>query len=187
MYRSAFAMILTSCLVGVGCARSGPTSPTGATGPGQESATQPTTLELAGVWNWSETTEIKATAPAAAFFGLTPEGPITHIACTSSGELTVAQNGADFTGAATQSSLCRTQGGVVFDPFPLFPDAWTMGGTLTGRSISFTVETGGFPCHYRGSARVNGGTVEELRATGGCDVPKEIGHDKILGFVATRQ
>lgn len=186
MYRYASVIVLT-CVLAVGCADSVPTAPSGFPGDGSAPAMPAAMSDLSGVYDFSETTEIKATPLAASFFGLVPEGPVTHISCASSGELTVVQNGADVTGVATQSSLCETKGGVVFDPFPLFPHGWEMAGTVTGRSIEFTVGVGLFPCHYRGSVRASGGIADEIRATGACDLPKEAGNDKILGFVATRQ
>jgi len=186
MYRSPLAFILV-CMITVGCAESVPTSPSSAAGANEASAMPPGPPDLAGNWDWSETTNIRLTPPAAAIFGLAPEGPITRLECTSSGELSLTQNGDEFAGSATQSSSCRTGDGVVFDPFPIFPDSWALEGHLAGRSISFTIATGGFPCHYRGSATVSGGIAEALRATGSCEVPKEFGDDKILGWTATRQ
>lgn len=134
------------------------------------------TPNVAGEWSWSETTVLKLRPAGAGLFGIVAEKPITHVRCESSGILTIAQNGSNIGGSATQASTCTTKGGVAV-PAP-FPPGWTFTGELRGRSIRFTVDAG-FQCHYRGSTA--GGV---LRATGGCDVPKELGSDKILGFVA---
>jgi len=143
-------------------------------------------LDLSGVWSWSETTILKLRPEAVALFGAAVEGPVTHIECNSSGQLTLTHTPAGISGAATQQSSCITQGGQAFDP-PLFPPGWTMTGELNGRSLSFVVDTGLFPCPYRGSVRVLGGQAVELKATGGCEVPSELGQDKILNWRAVRQ
>jgi hypothetical protein len=62
-----------------------------------------------------------------------------------------------------------------------------MTGQLTGRSFRFVIDTGVFPCPYRGSVRSHGGQVVEVKATGSCEVPSELGHDKILNWRAVRQ
>lgn len=135
------------------------------------------TTNVAGDWSWSETTVLKLRPAGAGVFGLVPEGPITHVRCESGGILSIAQNGSNIGGSATQASTCTTKGGVEFVP-AVFPPGWTFTGELRGRSLRFTVDAG-FACHYRGSTA--GGVV---RATGACEVPKELGSDKILGFVA---
>ncbi|WP_412061282.1 hypothetical protein [Rubrivirga sp. IMCC45206] len=175
--RTAFPLLLALALV-AGCSDAGPT------------ASDPTdarpVLDVSGTWDWSEVTHIRATPFAAgAIFGVTPEGPVTHLSCPSAGTLTVAQTGETFSGTSTQApAVCTTRGGQTAPaPFPLALD---ITGEVRGRSLRFTFETGGFPCHYRGSLRATGGTPTAWRATGGCEVPPEFGKDKILDFVATR-
>lgn len=143
-------------------------------------------LDVAGAWEWSETTVLALRAPAVALFGIAAEGPVTHLECQSSGLLSIAQNGATFSGVASQSSTCTTRDGHTFDPAPIFPAAWTMAGEIAGRSIDFVVQAGGFPCSYRGSAQVRSGAVASLHANGSCAVPKELGNDHILGWTAVR-
>jgi hypothetical protein len=161
-----------------------PLSPVAPTG--SSSASPNAELDLSGVYDWSETTILKLRPEAVALFGVAVEGPVTHIECRSSGELTLVQTPAGVTGSATQQSTCVTAGGQAFVP-PIFPPAWTMTGQLTGRSFTFVIDTGVFPCPYRGSVRAQGGQVVELKATGSCEVPSELGHDKILHWRAVRQ
>ncbi|MCI0435947.1 MAG: hypothetical protein L0271_20260, partial [Gemmatimonadetes bacterium] len=80
--------------------------------------------DLSGTWQWSETTKVAARPfTAAVFFGIQPEGPITHLTCESAGQLTInVVTGSTFVGSATQSSECVTRGGIVFVP-PLFPSS----------------------------------------------------------------
>ena len=173
-------------ILATGCSGAGaPAAPSAAAG--SSPAVRPAVnLYLSGSWDWSETTVLQLTPPAAGLFGLAPEGPVTHVECESAGELTLTQAGSSFSGQATQSSSCTTKGSVTIDP-ALFPPGWTVEGELTAQALSFTVDTGIFPCHYRGSVRVDDGEVSELTATGACEVPRELGNDKILGFRAVRQ
>jgi hypothetical protein len=137
-------------------------------------------LDLSGPWSWSERTHIRLREPAVAIFGIAAEGPITHLECEAWGELTIVQGGAAFTGNATQSGWCTTRGGQSFDPSGVFPPALALSdGQIVGRSMSFAVDAGAFPCLYQGSVRVSGGQVVELEATGHCEVPKELGGDRI--------
>jgi hypothetical protein len=137
-------------------------------------------LDVDGVWDWRETTMLHLRPAAVALFGIAPEGPITTFRCEAAGELTITQNGAQFSGSATQSSQCTTGGGVVFDPSAVFGNSWDLvNGQLQGRSFSFTVATAAFPCPYRGAVRVTGGVVTALQATGHCEVPRELGNDRI--------
>jgi hypothetical protein len=144
-------------------------------------------LDVDGPWVWSETTVLKLRPVAAAIFGIEPEGPLTHIECESWGELILTQNGAAFAGPSNQSSWCVTAGGHEFDPSGGFPASLDLvDGQLQGRALRFTFETGVFPCHYKGAVRVDGGQVTELHATGACEVPAELGNDKILNWTAVR-
>jgi hypothetical protein len=70
---------------------------------------------------------------------------------------------------------------------PPFPPALTLvDGHIRGRSIRFTLDTGGFPCSYHGSVRVVDGVATEIRATGSCAVPADIGTDEIVEWRAVR-
>lgn len=183
MKRTLLLAIVLVPAVTLGCAVDSGSS----IGPEAATAASPVGAALAvdGVWNWSETTVLKLRPPALPLFGIQAEGPITTVQCHSSGQLTLLQAGSQISGSATQSSSCTTAGGVAFIP-PAFPPGWNMTGELRGRSLSFTVDTGVFPCHYRGSIRVQGGAPTELQATGSCEVPGVLGNDKILGFSAAR-
>lgn len=144
-------------------------------------------LDLEGVWDWRETTRLHLRPPVVALFGIQAEGPVTTIDCEAWGELTLTQNGTAFSGSATQSSWCTTGRGVSFDPSAAFGPGWDLvDGTIVGRSIRFEVRTVAFPCPYKGSVRVTDGQVTALHANGHCEVPKELGNDRIW-WVATRQ
>jgi hypothetical protein len=163
-----------------------PTASLSTSSNGSASVSSHAGLDVSGVYDWGETTILKLRPEAVALFGVAVEGPVTHIECRSSGELTLVQSPAGVTGSATQQSSCVTADGQAFVP-PVFPPAWTMTGRLTGRSFSFTIDTGVFPCPYRGSVHSQGGQVVKLTATGSCEVPRELGHDKILSWRAIRQ
>lgn len=144
--------------------------------------------DLAGVWDWSERTTLHLRPAAVALFGIAAEGPVTTLNCEAWGELTLSQNGAQFSGSATQNSWCVTKGGISFDPSAAFGPGWDLvDGRITGRNVSFTVQTVAFPCPYRGSVRVSGGQVTELSANGHCEVPKELGNDRIRWSATRRQ
>jgi hypothetical protein len=121
-------------------------------------------------------------------FGIAPEGPMTHIRCESGGELTLLmQTESAFTGSATQSSVCRTQGGVVFTPFPA--TLVVENGRILSHSFRFDLTSGGVSCPQQGGIRVRDGQAVELRGTGDCRLPDEllpVGSYKDIQFVATR-
>ena len=96
------------------------------------------------------TTVLDLRPEAVALFGIEPEGRITHLRCSAWGQLGITQTGSDFTGTAIQTSWCVTAGGNAFDPSQAFPSSLSMEGHVQGRSLSFTVTTGVFPCPYRG-------------------------------------
>ncbi|WP_412069166.1 hypothetical protein [Rubrivirga sp. IMCC43871] len=175
--RAVFPLLLALALV-AGCSDAAPTA--------SDLADARPVLDVSGTWDWSEVTHIRATPFAAeAVFGVTPEGPVTRLSCPSAGTLTVTQTGETFSGTSTQApAVCTTHGGQTA-PAP-FPPTLDIAGEVRGRRLRFTFETGGFPCHYRGRLRASGGSPTEWRARGSCEVPPELGKDKILGFVATR-
>lgn len=158
----------------------GPTAADVPAGPPAAAAVVGAAVDISGPWSWSERTHIRLREPGVAIFGIAAEGPITHLECEASGDLVIVKNGASFTGTATQSGWCTTRGGQSFDPSGVFPPVLQiLDGHLEGRSMSFTVDVGAFPCPYSGSVRVEGGNATELRATGHCEVPREIGGDRI--------
>jgi hypothetical protein len=144
-------------------------------------------IDLSGDWDWHEKTHIYLRGGASMLFGVTPEGPITRLTCESTGTLAIPDGGATFTGTTAQSSMCWTATVPPFDPFPIFPNQLDLvDGRITGRAVSFTMDTGGFPCHYSGAIRVQDGVATGIRATGSCEVPRELGHDVIVEWLATR-
>jgi hypothetical protein len=146
-------------------------------------------VDLSGIWQWRQTTQMTLRSfVAQMFFGIDPEGPTTHVRCESTGTLTLAmQTDSTFTGSTTQSSVCRTQDGVVFAAFP--PTLQVENGRILGHSFSFDFTSGGFPCPQTGSIEVRDGQAVELRGTGDCSLPIEpplAGSYKDIQLVATR-
>lgn len=128
-------------------------------------------IDIGGEWTWSETSKLTMDEATAADFGIQPEGPRTIVNCESGGIMTIVQTGAEFTGSATQSSLCETNGGHVFVP-PVFPPFLPISeGRIRGRSIEFVF--GGFPisCPYRGSVQAEAGVGVAMSGPGKCITP----------------
>ncbi len=113
---------------------------------------------------------------------------MTQITCESGGVLTIVpQTESTFVGSATQSSVCRTQGGVVFSPFP--SALQVENGEILGHNFRFDFTSGGVRCPQTGGIRVHDGQAVELRGTGDCRLPDEhqlVGSYKDVQFVATR-
>jgi hypothetical protein len=122
------------------------------------------------------------------FFGIDPEGPMTHVRCESTGTLTLAmQTESTFAGSTTQSSVCRTQDGEVFFAFP--QTLQVENGRILGHSFQFDFTSGGFPCPQHGTIQVRDGQAVELRGTGDCSLPIDpplAGSYKDIQLVATR-
>ena len=131
--------------------------------------------DVSGTWTWDE--EVKFMLPqsvpeAIADFGITPDGPVTHVTCHDSGMMTLVQNRATFSGSATQAGTCRTRGGqLVAAPFPSLVNI--VDGTIDGRSVHFLFGSDDFSsCPYMGMiADVDAGIAVELRASGRCIAP----------------
>lgn len=191
------ALIILAILLLAGCSDEAPTSvDLGSVEPSSapETAAAQQVPDLTGTWAWSETTVIQVREPyVVPFFGIQPEGPITHVRCDSEGTLSLNQTGSTFNGSGTQSSTCVTQGGqAVPAPFP--PTLTLIDGEVRGRSFRFTYDAGPFPtgetifCPYQGSIRVEGDMAVELKGHGDCLLPneQEFGHDHVLDFEAAR-
>lgn len=177
--RTPLSVIALAAAVLAGCADGSPAGP--------DFAEAKPTYTVSGTWDWSEITYINATPFAAqVVIGVEPEGRVTHLTCPASGTMTVTQTGDTFHGSSTQNpSVCTTRGGqTVTAPFP--PTLDLVDGEIRGRSVRFSMDTGDFPCHYRGSLRVSGGDTNAWHANGSCDIPPEFGTDEIRDFVAIR-
>ena len=149
----------------------------------------PTSVDISGIWQWTQTTLVQARPfTAAVIFGITPEGAMTHITCQSGGELTIVMlTESTFEGSATQSSTCRTRGGFEFNPFP--PTLQLENGVITGQSFRFDFTSGGIPCPQTGGIQVLDGQAVLLRGSGDCTLPDEhplLGSYKDVHFAATR-
>ncbi|HSM34783.1 MAG TPA: hypothetical protein VK837_00170 [Longimicrobiales bacterium] len=132
---------------------------------------KPAPVDISGDWNWNERSRFILSVEAAAIFGVTPEGPNTVLDCESGGTLTLDQNGATFTGFATQSSSCETKGGVAVVPPVLPPALDVVDGQIMGRRISFVFGAGPIPCPYTASMTTVGGVATSLSGTGRCIGP----------------
>jgi hypothetical protein len=166
------------------------TEETRAATPRQALAKGAPVADLSGSWSWQEEVLIKLPSELAmAIFGISEsEGPVMNLTCHSWGALTLVQNGATFTGTATQTSSCETQGGQTANT-PPFPPGFSLEGHITGRAVRFNADVGeGFYCPYTGTLTVDGGRATHLNATGRCDVPAPVHPNatKSLSFDATR-
>lgn len=155
------------------CGETPPTAPNGDGGiaPAKGTVAAGVPIDLSGAWDWYETGHLNLSLEAAALFGVTPEGPRTQIRCESGGTMTIVQSGDTFTGTATQSSLCESNGGQVFVPAPFPPALDIIGGRISGRHVEFLFGAGPIPCPYKASARMEGGSVVALVGSGKCIVP----------------
>jgi hypothetical protein len=130
--------------------------------------------DVDGSWAWQERAVLVLPGPAAQFAFQIPEseGPVMRIYCESEGLLTISQSGDTFTGTATQSSSCRTQGGQAVGVVP-FPPGFEFSGSISGQSIRINTADLilGISCDYRGSLQVDGGLAITLKAAGNCDSP----------------
>jgi hypothetical protein len=123
------------------------------------------TVDVSGAWQWREEVVSLMPREIALLIGLTPEGTVTHVTCTDQGTMTLVQTGSTFTGAVTQTSLCRTRGGQEFSAFP--PELAVTDGRVEGRSLRFSF--GG--CPYHAVATLAGdGVAVQLKGTGVCPV-----------------
>lgn len=132
-------------------------------------------IDVGGSWVWREGVVSIMPREIAPFLGIEPEGTVTHVRCTNHGTLTLAQDGSTVTGAATQTSACRTRGGQQFSPFP--PVLTVTDGRIAGRSLHFSF--GG--CPYHAVARLVDGVAVEL--TGGGTCPVDV-HPALLNTVS---
>jgi hypothetical protein len=128
--------------------------------------------DISGTWLWSEEVIFSVAAPlTGVFFGIQPEGPITHFTCHDSGTMTLVQSGSSFSGTATQVSECRTRGGQVFSP-PVFPPTLDVAeGTIEGRSLHMLFGAGDINCPYHASISMEGGQAVRLTGSGRCIEP----------------
>jgi hypothetical protein len=128
--------------------------------------------DLSGTWLWREDVIFSVAAPTTGvFFGIQPEGPITHFRCHESGTMTLIQSGSSFSGTASQASECRTRGGQVFSP-PVFPATLDVAeGTIEGRSLHMLFGAGDINCPYHATISMEGGQAVSLNGSGRCIEP----------------
>lgn len=173
--RVLLPLLVASALL-ASCSGDGPLSSDTAPEPGslEEAAS---IVDVSGEWEWNGVVQL--TMPpfvAQLIFQIPPEGPVTHVRCENSGEMTLIQSGTEFGTAsgdpASQSATCETKGGLVFSPPPMaVPPFLDVIGSIRGKSLDFLFNAG-FPCPFHGFiSEVQGGVATGLKATGRCIVP----------------
>jgi hypothetical protein len=129
-------------------------------------------VDVGGAWTWRETVVLQVPIAFAELFGVEPEGPVTTGRCVNSGEMVLVQQGATFTGTATQTASCVTRGGQVFSPPVFGPTVVISEGIMTGRSLRFVFGVGDVPCIYHAViADIDDGRATRLRGGGRCIPP----------------
>ena len=159
---------LLAALVAASCDGGSITEPNGATAAvGGASA-----VDVSGEWVTRGEYVIHLKGDAAAFFGVQPEGPRTHLSCEFTGTFSVVQSGATFGGTYTEAGRCETPGGQTTRVDVL---GELVGGTVSGRSIHYTLlESGGVPveCPQQGAiVELENGVARRLQGSGRCIEP----------------
>jgi hypothetical protein len=165
---------LTLAVAAAACSeRQDPFAPVPADGASlPQAAKSAAVADISGTWLWSEEVIFSVAAPlTGVFFGIQPEGPITHFTCHETGTMTLIQAGASFSGTASQLSECRTRGGQVFSP-PVFPPTLDVAdGTIEGRSVHLLFGAGDINCPCRATISMEGGQAVRLTGSGRCIEP----------------
>lgn len=159
---------LLAALVAASCDGGSITEPNGATAAvGGASA-----VDVSGEWVTRGEYVIHLNGDAAAFFGVQPEGPRTHLSCEFTGTFSVVQSGATFGGTYTEAGRCETPGGQTTRVDVL---GELVGGTVSGRSIHYALlESGGVPveCPQQGAiVELENGVARRLQGSGRCIEP----------------
>ena len=139
--------------------------------------------EISGDWVWSESNVIMVPGYVSGFLGIEQEGPTLHLDCEVAGTLVITQTGNTYTGEATQSGECFSQGG----QGPIFPFLPTLHPTgEIGPGKSFFIDFG--DCEYNGHLSVDPQTREVLAmsATGNCAEIFSPASFKAVGWSAVR-
>jgi hypothetical protein len=89
---------------------------------------EPTVLEVAGVWTWSQTLDDDAKG----------------VSCSDQGTIDINQTGSTFSATITSTGVCAVPSGSV----PRSGSASTAGGQVSGQDIGFRVEP---LCQYAGT------------------------------------
>jgi hypothetical protein len=129
-------------------------------------------VDVSGEWVTRGEYVIHLKGDAAAFFGVQPEGPRTHLSCEFTGTFSVVQSGATFGGTYTEAGRCETPGGQTTRVDVL---GELVGGTVSGRSIHFALlESGAVPveCPQQGAiVELEDGVAGRLQGSGRCIEP----------------
>jgi hypothetical protein len=165
---------LLAALLAAGCDGGPGTAPTGPSAAGAASAAVAAAapVDVSGEWSWREEVVLQVPTAFLPFFGIEPEGPVTIGRCVNSGEMTLVQQGAAFSGSASQTAACVTRGGQLFSPPAFGPTVVIADGVMTGRSLRFVFGVGDVPCiHHAVIADIEDGRAVRLRGGGRCIPP----------------
>ena len=129
-------------------------------------------VDLSGTWVWSEEVILQVPLEFAPLFNVLPEGPVTRGRCVNSGVMELVQDGASFSGTATQTATCVSRGGQVFSP-PVFTSTLDVrDGEIRGRSLRMVFGAGDVPCLYHATiTEIVDDTATGLRGGGRCIPP----------------
>lgn len=172
--RGLIGVIGTLALTISACSGSEPTEPDPLSAQERPSLAAVSIPSIAGDWVWTHRTvfviptDVAATiVPPVALPFL--DGPNTRIECHVSGTADLVQNGASFSGSATQESDCALKEGPSFPMLIVYQSTFDISnGEITGRSLQFDV----LPfCHNQGNLTVDGSTVTAWRVSGECEPP----------------
>lgn len=111
------------------------------------SSTAPTTLNIAGTWNFSDAVSNNALTAS----------------CNSTSTATVSQTGSSFTATANNGTSGCTQNGLVFISYQ--PSAVISGGQINGTGLSFVDDHG---CSYTGN--ISGTPPNRLSGSESCTI-----------------
>jgi hypothetical protein len=148
-----------------------------------ETLAQSDNYDISGDWLWSESNIITVPGYVSGFIGIEEEGPTLHLLCEVTGTLDVTQSGSSFTGEATQTGQCYSQGGQG-PVFPFSPTLHALG--EIGPGHSFFIDFG--DCEYNGHLSVDPSTgeVTAISATGNCAEVFSPASFKAVGWTAVR-
>jgi hypothetical protein len=135
----ATAVLMAACTQDAGRHSSlltGPSALPGGNGNGTLSDDGPSTIDISGSWNFSETVKAQMPVEVIEQFGvpIEPEGRVTHLTCHNSGVAQFVQTRNTLTG--TQQALlseCVTRGGQAVEG--LFAGTFQITGLINGLSV----------------------------------------------------
>lgn len=183
------ALVSTAMLLVLACSGADPIAtdvepPAAATDPAPTPAAR-AVPDVSGSWTFHERIVVLQPSELNGVIGAPArEEPMTKVVCQSEGTMELDQDGAAFEGTATQSVVCRV-GDVSFVPpeFAFNPEFTLFDGRIRGHAVHFRTGHTLNVCKNRGSVRVQGGVVSEIRAVGDCPVPFDPGEHHSMWYL----